>query len=101
MTTTPAEPSEVITFDWSAVIAIYVHPMRVAIIETLSRVGEPLSTTDLRKIFGGKILGVTISRHIAALAKVGVLEEVRQRHVRGATEKFYFFPESLMTPPQK
>jgi len=98
---TSSRASQADVIDWGSLVAVFVHPTRVAIIEALTRLGEPLSATDLRKVFGGRVLATTISQHVNALAKVGVLEEVDQRRVRGATERFYFFPEASEVPAQE
>lgn len=79
-------------FDWAALVPLVVHPMRVAIIEALSWIGEPLSATDLRKVFDRKFDLSFISYHVGELAKTGAIVNVRKREVRGATERFYFFP---------
>lgn len=80
------------TFDWSVLVPHPVHPARVAIIEALEWIEEPLSATDLRKTFGDPRLGVPyISYHLIKLGKIGALKVVSSRSVRGATEKFYFF----------
>jgi DNA-binding transcriptional ArsR family regulator len=92
MTKTAIEADKVDQFDWSSVVDLYVHPLKVAIIEALIRIGKPLSATDLRKVFGGTILTTTISRHLVTLAKAEIVVVVRERRVRGAREKFYFFP---------
>lgn len=86
------EGDEAVPFDWDALVASVLHPTRVAIIEAMTWIGEPLSATDIKKIFGGKFLAQTIGYHLTALEKVGGLVKVRQRHVRGATESFYFPP---------
>lgn len=85
---------ESLSFDWAALVPLLVHPMKVEIIESLHRIGRPLSATDLRKIFGGRVLSQTVSYHLGGLAKVGVVAEACQRKVRGATERFYFLSDS-------
>lgn len=79
-------------FDWDALVSLLVHPMRVSIIEALRWVGEPLSATDLRKVFDEAHSLPVISYHVVTLAQANVVVKVRQRHVRGSIEKFYFFP---------
>jgi DNA-binding transcriptional ArsR family regulator len=82
---------EPLPFDWAALVSLVVHPMRVEIIETLRWTGEPLSASDLTRIFGIGTLSV-VSYHVRELAKAGVLKEISTRQVRGARETFYFFP---------
>jgi hypothetical protein len=83
--------SEPYPFDWIAFALLHVHPMRVQIIEAMSWIDQPLSASDLRKVFGGRFDLSFISYHLTELAKLGVMELVWKREVRGATEKFYFF----------
>lgn len=80
-------------FDWAALVPRVVHPAKVAIVEALIRIGRPLSATELRDLFNepGYYLSL-VSYHARELEKVGVIEEIGSRQVRGATEKFYFFP---------
>jgi hypothetical protein len=80
--------------DWESVVARLVHPVKVAIIEALTRVGRPLSTTEMEALFddGGLYLSL-LSYHARGLVDVGVLEVVVTRQARGALERFYFFPK--------
>jgi DNA-binding transcriptional ArsR family regulator len=87
-----AEGGEPYPFDWGALVTCLVHPMRVAIVEALVHIGEPLSATDLRKVFGDDLDLSFISYHVVQLAKMGAIVKVRERPVRGSLEKFYFFP---------
>lgn len=76
-------------FDWAALLRL-VHPLKVAIVEALLFSGRPLSASDLSKCFGGAAGGLShISYHVGSLAKAGVIEQVSERQVRGAVEKFY------------
>jgi DNA-binding transcriptional ArsR family regulator len=88
MTVEGDEPS----FDWEALVPRIVHPLKVAIVEALWWVGEPLSATDLTKVIDEEKFTIShVSYHMVRLADVGALEVVRRRAVRGAIEKFYFF----------
>ncbi len=80
-------------FHWDLLIPHSVHPTKVAIIEAMAYLREPLSASQLTKLFGdkGKIDLAHVSYHVVALADVGVLRVVRKRHVRGAVETFYSF----------
>jgi hypothetical protein len=68
------------------------HPVRVAVIEALAHIGQPLSATDMRKIFDEEFDLSLVSYHVVQLAKLKAIVKVRQRPVRGSVEKFYFFP---------
>lgn len=77
-------------FDWSALVPRIVHPLKVAIIEALQWIDTPLSSTDLRKVFGGDRFSLNlIAYHASQLAKLGAIRPVSSRQVRGATETFY------------
>lgn len=83
------EPS----FGWDALVSHIVHPLKVAIVEALLWLDQPLSASDLTKVIDDEKFGIShVSYHVTKLAKAGALRKVRQRQVRGAIEKFYFFP---------
>lgn len=81
-----------ISFDWGALVLQAVHPVKVAIVEALLRLREPLSASRLEDVLEGSSysLGV-ISHHLKGLAQWGALELIEERQVRGATEKRYYF----------
>lgn len=79
-------------FDWLLLVPRIIHPLKVAIIEALLWVDQPLSASDLAKVFDREFSLGLVSYHLKELEKVEVAEVVRHRHVRGAKEKFYFFP---------
>jgi Helix-turn-helix domain len=97
-----AEPGETtrgagreLPFDWAALVAHVIHPVRVAIIEALWWIGEPLSAKDFEKIFANRKLTTSyLSYHVVELAKAGALVKVEEQPVRGALKKSYFFPPS-------
>lgn len=79
-------------FDWEALVPLIVHPLKVTIIEAIWWIGEPLSATDLTKVIDEQKFGLShVSYHLGKLGKIGALEVVRRRQVRGSLEKFYFF----------
>lgn len=80
-----------LAFGWDALVPRVVHPLKVAIIEALRWIGQPLSATELKNLFDdGSDLSL-ISYHLVTLSKVEVLTIVRERRGRGSIEKFYFF----------
>lgn len=90
---TAVKGGESLPFDWGALVPLVVHPMRVAIIEALCWIGEPLSAIDFARLFADQNFSTSyISYHLSELGKTGVLLQVETRQVRGATKKFYFFP---------
>ncbi len=92
-TATLSEGNEPLPFDWGALVPFVIHPMRVAIIEALCWIGEPLSAIDFRRLFADERYSTSyISYHLTELGKAGVLVQVGARRVRGLTKKPYFFP---------
>ncbi|HEX5928294.1 MAG TPA: hypothetical protein VFY48_02785 [Solirubrobacterales bacterium] len=89
---TPA--GELPPFDWAALVPLVVHPVQVAIIESMSWIAHPLSATELCQVFDepGTYYLSLVSYHLAKLRGLQVIEETGRRPVRGATETFYFFP---------
>lgn len=78
-------------FDWASLVALTVHPLKVAIIEALLWVEEPLSATELTRMGEGDYNLDMVIYHTRGLVKMGVLEATDMRRVRGARERFYFF----------
>jgi hypothetical protein len=80
-------------FDWSTLVPQVVHPLKVAIMEALLWVDQPLSATDLTKLFDSDRYGVAhVSYHLVKLADIEALQVVGERAARGTTERFYFWP---------
>ena len=87
------QPREDIQFDWAALVALTVHPVKVAIIEALLSVGHPLSVPELSKLLADSHYSANaIAYHAGGLAKLGALEVADFRRKRGAYELYYFFP---------
>lgn len=70
-------------------VPIFVHPIKVALIEAMFRIRQPLSATDLREVFFKAYPLPNIAYHLSMLKEAGVVMKVDQRQVRGATEKFF------------
>lgn len=83
-------------FDWESLVPIFVHPVKIEVIEAMHWIGQPLSATELASILAQRKykLGV-VAYHVTSLAKLGVLEMTHERQVRGARETYYFFPRSI------
>jgi DNA-binding transcriptional ArsR family regulator len=79
--------------DWEHLARATAHPLRVSILEILSMDGgRTLSPSDL-----SQELQIPLSNtnyHVTELAKAKLVDLVRQRQVRGATEHFYRIPGS-------
>lgn len=79
-------------FDWGAFVPSIVNPIKVAIVEAMQYLEHPLSATELTRLFDDPEFNLpSVSYHVVTLAKVEALVKVRERQVRGSTEKFYFF----------
>jgi predicted ArsR family transcriptional regulator len=79
--------------NWEHLARATAHPLRVSILEILGiEGGRVLSPSDL-----SQELQIPLSNtnyHVTELAKAGLIELVRERQVRGATEHFYRLPVS-------
>jgi DNA-binding transcriptional ArsR family regulator len=79
--------------NWERLARATAHPLRVSILEILGiDGGRVLSPSDL-----SRELQIPLSNtnyHVTELAKAGLIELVRERQVRGATEHFYRLPFS-------
>jgi len=84
-----ARPS--IPVNWERLARATAHPLRVSILEILGiDGGRVLSPSDL-----SRELQIPLSNtnyHVTELAKSELIELVRERQVRGATEHFYHLP---------
>jgi DNA-binding transcriptional ArsR family regulator len=77
--------------NWERLARATAHPLRVSILEILGiDGGRTLSPTEL-----SRELQIPLSNtnyHVTELAKAELIELVRERQVRGATEHFYRLP---------
>jgi DNA-binding transcriptional ArsR family regulator len=77
--------------NWERLARATAHPLRVSVLEILGiDGGRILSPSEL-----SQELQIPLSNtnyHVTELAKAGLIELVRQRQVRGATEHFYRIP---------
>lgn len=78
-------------FDWLVLIPRIAHPTKVAVLEAVAYLDQPLSATLLLNLFDCDWSLSRVSYHVTALAKLGVLAKVGERKVRGTIENFYFF----------
>lgn len=89
------EPSSLL-LNWEHLARATAHPLRISILEILGMDGgRTLSPSDL-----SQELQIPLSNtnyHVTELAKAGLIELVRKRQVRGATEHFYRIPETAGT----
>ena len=82
-----------IPLDWEQLARATAHPLRISVMEILGMDGgRTLSPSDL-----SQELQIPLSNtnyHVTELAKSGLIELVRERQVRGATEHFYRIPQA-------
>jgi DNA-binding transcriptional ArsR family regulator len=87
----PPRRKESIPVDWERLARATAHPLRVSILEILGiDGGRVLSPSDL-----SRELQIPLSNtnyHVTELAKSNLIDLVRERQVRGATEHFYRLP---------
>jgi DNA-binding transcriptional ArsR family regulator len=77
--------------EWERLARATAHPLRISILELLGLDGgRTLSPSDLCQEL--QIPLSNTNYHVTELAKAGLIELVRQRQVRGATEHFYRLP---------
>jgi len=80
--------------NWERLARATAHPLRVSILEILGiDGGRVLSPSDL-----SRELQIPLSNtnyHVTELAKSGLIQLVRERQVRGATEHFYRLPGAV------
>ncbi|HWO84539.1 MAG TPA: helix-turn-helix domain-containing protein [Solirubrobacterales bacterium] len=90
-------PQASLPVNWEQLARATAHPLRVSILEILGiDGGRVLSPSDL-----SRELQIPLSNtnyHVTELAKSGLIELVRERQVRGATEHFYRLPGSAASP---
>jgi predicted ArsR family transcriptional regulator len=74
--------------NWQRLAEANTHPLRISILEVLGvDGGRTLSPKDLSIELQAPLS--TVNYHVTELAGAGLLELVRERPVRGATEHFY------------
>jgi DNA-binding transcriptional ArsR family regulator len=84
--------------NWERLARATAHPLRVSILEILGiDGGRTMSPSDLCREL--QIPLSNTNYHVTELAKAGLIELVRERQVRGATEHFYRLPASSTSAP--
>lgn len=77
--------------NWERLARATAHPLRVSILEILGiDGGRTISPSDLCREL--QIPLSNTNYHVTELAKASLIELVRERQVRGATEHFYRLP---------
>lgn len=83
--------------DWSALTAHAISPTKLAVLEAITRIGQPVSAIQLEQVLDEKVTSSAISYHLKTLCDQGVLEVVEVRPIRGAGEKLCFFTASALS----
>jgi hypothetical protein len=82
-------PKKSQTFEWEMLVPRMIHPLKVAIIEAMCWIEEPVSPRELDDVFDEEFGLSLVAYHMRGLADVGAVERVRQQAVRGALQSFY------------
>src|SRR5690242_18756507 len=77
--------------NWSALVSASIHPTKVAILEAIDWLGRPTSPVELDKMLGDDLRLSDVAYHMKSLLKLGAVEKINDRPVRGARETFYYF----------
>lgn len=72
-----------------ALVPLFVHPMKVEIIEAFLRIDAPLSAVLLHRVFEERTHLGLFAYHLKTLAEMGLVVKVGNRPARGALETFY------------
>jgi len=92
----PANSSDSPFPGWETFLPQLVHPVKVAVVEALLYIGEPLSATRLAKLFSAEGKGFResdVRYHVRQLVRIGVLEVVPPDPLseKGREEKLVYF----------
>lgn len=81
------------SYVWDSLAPRLLHRLKLAALEALLWVGEPMSATGLAAMLDDPdYYAGLLSYHLGEMAKAGVVTVVGTRSVRGAEELFYYFP---------
>lgn len=88
------------TYPWDHCVALFVHPIKVAILESMAWLEMPLSAKTVDEMFDRQFGVTLISYHMKVLAELGLVRKSGQRHVRGALQTFYRLPAAADSAPR-
>lgn len=74
---------------WGDWVPLFMHPIKVFIIEAFVWIEEPLSARTVELLIGDGTNVANLSYHMRTLAEHGILENAYEVSVRGALQKFY------------
>lgn len=75
--------------DWGVLIPHLVHPTKVWIIEAMLWIDQPLSASELERVFDRTLSLSRIAYHVKSLAKGEMLRQVDKQQIRGAWKRMY------------
>ncbi len=75
---------------WATLAVRLLHPCQVQIIEAMRWIDQPLSASELVRVFDRELHLSAIAYHVRRLDSLGALSSVGKRHpLRGSEEKLY------------
>jgi DNA-binding transcriptional ArsR family regulator len=79
-----------VSFQWMIVAARFIHPLKVAIVEALFWIEQPLSATAISKMCSGLYTLSLVSYHMKDLEAKGIIEVTAEQPSRGVAKKLYW-----------
>jgi DNA-binding transcriptional ArsR family regulator len=76
-------------FAWDKCVPLFVHPIKVAAIEALLWIEEPIAPKQLVEMLEEDLGVSVVAYHFRSLADLGLVEQDHQSPVRGALQTFY------------
>jgi len=76
-------------FEWDTLVPCMVHPVKVAVVEAMHWIDEPISPRELDTVLDEEYGVSLVAYHVRVLANMGAVEKVGQQAVRGALQTFY------------
>jgi len=80
-------------YPWDQLVALLVHPTKVAIIEALAWIGEPLSPKLIDELLDEELGVPLVAYHVRKLFDSGLVEQAHQGPPNGTLQTFYRLTE--------
>jgi hypothetical protein len=74
---------------WDELLSAFIHPIKVAIVEAMLWINEPVSPKLLDLVFDEKFGLSLVSYHLRSLFDNNLVEKAGNEPVRGALQTFY------------
>jgi len=78
-----------VVFPWEEFVPLFVHPIKVAIVECMLWIDEPMSAKLIERSMNDGTSVSLISYHLRSLEDVGIVVDVLSEPVRGAVQTFF------------